>query len=255
MKKVFVLMIAMSSMFGMTTTTNAQVAVGISVEVAPPALPVYVQPPCPVEGYLWTPGYWYWGASGYFWVPGVWCHPARVGFLWTPGYWGFEGGHYWWHGGYWGAHVGYYGGVCYGYGYGGHGFYGGRWEGGAFRYNTAACSVGAGFHNTYIDKTVINNNSNHYSFNGPGGATDKPNAEEQSAMKEQHMQATSEQQAHEHTASMNKGQLASSRGGNPSTTARSTVGGQRFNSNGHSVNTAHAANAAHANNRLLRKIG
>jgi hypothetical protein len=39
---------------------KAQIAVGvgISVHVAPPAIPVYVQPPCPVEGYLWTPGYW-----------------------------------------------------------------------------------------------------------------------------------------------------------------------------------------------------
>ena len=27
----------------------------------PPPLPVYEQPPCPVEGYIWTPGYWAWG--------------------------------------------------------------------------------------------------------------------------------------------------------------------------------------------------
>src|SRR5438552_10676157 len=32
--------------------------VGISVSVAPPLLPVYVQPPCPSPGYIWTPGYW-----------------------------------------------------------------------------------------------------------------------------------------------------------------------------------------------------
>lgn len=240
----------MSSIFGVAKT-NAQVAVGvgISVDVAPPALPVYVQPPCPVEGYLWTPGYWYWGADGYFWVPGVWCHPARVGFLWTPGYWGWEGGHYWWHGGYWGSHVGYYGGVCYGYGYGGHGFYGGRWEGGAFRYNTAACSVGSGFHNTYVDRTVVNNRTvNRTSFNGPGGINERPNAAEQSAERESHVQATSEQQTHQQSASTNRNQLASVNHGNPGTAAKASVGGQRYNSAGHAMQSAHPVNnATHAN--------
>ena len=39
---------------------SAQVAVGIdfSVPIAPPELPVYVQPPIPGRGYLWTPGFW-----------------------------------------------------------------------------------------------------------------------------------------------------------------------------------------------------
>ena len=36
-----------------------------------------------------------------------------------------------WHLGYWGPHVGFYGGVNYGYGYVGVGFVGGRWEGGS----------------------------------------------------------------------------------------------------------------------------
>src|SRR5439155_26448997 len=66
--------------------SRAQVSVGVSVRVGPPALPVYEQPPCPVEGYLWTPGYWAYGDEGYYWVPGVWVAPPRVGVLWTPGY-------------------------------------------------------------------------------------------------------------------------------------------------------------------------
>ena len=48
----------------------AQVAVGVSIRVGPPALPVYEQPPCPGDGYLWTPGYWAYGPVGYYWVPG-----------------------------------------------------------------------------------------------------------------------------------------------------------------------------------------
>ncbi len=72
----------------------------VSINIAPPALPVYVQPPCPVDGYLWTPGYWAYGDEGYYWVPGTWVEPPQVGFLWTPGYWGWGDGVYAWHGGF-----------------------------------------------------------------------------------------------------------------------------------------------------------
>jgi WXXGXW repeat (2 copies) len=113
----------------------------VSITIAPPELPVYVQPPCPVEGYIWTPGYWAYGDEGYYWVPGVWVAPPRIGFLWTPGYWGFDGGVYAWHGGYWGPHVGFYGGINYGFGYGGVGFVGGEWAGNVYRYNTAVTNV------------------------------------------------------------------------------------------------------------------
>ncbi len=36
----------------------ANAGVFISVGFAPPALPVYTQPVCPGDGYLWNPGYW-----------------------------------------------------------------------------------------------------------------------------------------------------------------------------------------------------
>ena len=78
---------------------KAHIAVGVSIRVAPPAIPVYEQPPCPTEGYLWTPGYWAYAPAGYYWVPGVWVAPPRVGLLWTPGYWGWGGGVYAWHAG------------------------------------------------------------------------------------------------------------------------------------------------------------
>ena len=45
----------------------AQISVGLSVHIGPPALPVYVQPACPTAGYLWTPGYWsYNEVGGYY---------------------------------------------------------------------------------------------------------------------------------------------------------------------------------------------
>ena len=104
-------------------------AVAVTAQEAPPPLPEYEQPPAPADGYLWTPGYWGYGGGGYYWVPGTWVQPPTVGVLWTPGYWGFAGGVYGFHAGYWGPHIGFYGGVNYGYGYVGVGFAGGRWEG------------------------------------------------------------------------------------------------------------------------------
>src|SRR6202171_2598830 len=132
-----VLLATVLLMLSFSPASSAQVAVGISVRIGPPALPVYVQPLCPGPGYFWTPGYWAWSDDdGYYWVPGTWVI-APVGMLWTPGYWAFSDGFYGWHAGYWGPHVGFYGGINYGFGYGGVGFWGGRWGGGGGVDNTA----------------------------------------------------------------------------------------------------------------------
>jgi hypothetical protein len=213
------------------TPAKAQIAVGISIRVAPPAIPVYVQPACPVEGYLWTPGYWAYGESDYYWVPGVWIAPPRVGVLWTPGYWGWGGGVYAWHGGYWGPHIGFYGGVNYGFGYGGVGFVGGEWRGGRFAYNTAVVNVNTTvIHNTYINKTVIVNNTTRTSFNGgPGGISRRENEGELRASHESHIQPTSTQISHQHMASTNRANFASENHGRPATPAMSRVNAREGN--------------------------
>jgi hypothetical protein len=59
-------------------THAANAGVDISINIAPPALPVYTQPPCPTDGYLWTPGYWGFGGGIYAWHPGYW--GRHVGF-------------------------------------------------------------------------------------------------------------------------------------------------------------------------------
>jgi WXXGXW repeat (2 copies) len=201
--------------------SRAQVSVGVSVRVGPPALPVYEQPPCPVEGYMWTPGYWAYGDEGYYWVPGVWVAPPRVGVLWTPGYWGWNEGVYVFHAGYWGPHVGFYGGVNYGFGYGGVGFVGGEWRGGRFAYNTAVVNVNRTvIHNTYINKTVIVNNrtANRASFNGgPGGIGARPTRGEMAASRERHMPPTAIQDSHQHSAGSNRANFASENHGRPAT--------------------------------------
>src|ERR1700682_1583192 len=104
----------------------------VSVNIAPPVLPVYAQPACPGDGYIWTPGYWAYGDDGYFWVPGTWVLAPYTGALWTPGYWDYsDDGVYVFNEGYWGLHIGFYGGVNYGYGYCGEGYQGGYWNNGA----------------------------------------------------------------------------------------------------------------------------
>jgi hypothetical protein len=235
-------------MLAIPAASHAQIAVGVSIRVAPPILPVYAQPICPEPGYIWTPGYWGYGPDGYYWVPGTWVMAPEVGLLWTPGYWGWGGGLYAWHGGYWGPHVGFYGGVNYGFGYGGVGFAGGYWNHGVFAYNRAFSNVNvAVIHNTYT-KTVINNNTtiNRTSYNGgAGGINARPTADEEAAAHEHHIEATSAQVQHEHTASTNRAMLASENHGRPAIAATSRPG--EFS--GHGVVGARDAGAVHANDR------
>ena len=201
--------------------------VALTAPEPPPPLPDYEQPPCPDEGYIWTPGYWHWSPAGYYWVPGTWVQPPAVGLLWTPGYWGFVGGVYGWHGGYWGPHVGYYGGVNYGFGYVGVGFVGGRWEGNRFAYNTAVNNVNTTvIHNTY-NTTVVNNITvNKVSYNGgPGGVGVQPTAQERAYEHESHVPPTAVQTTHVQQASSNPALFAKANGGHPAiaATARPAV--------------------------------
>ncbi len=159
----------------------AQMGIGLSITIAPPLLPVYVQPPIPAPGYIWTPGYWAYGPYGYFWVPGTWVQPPAVGLLWTPGYWGWNNGVYVFNPGYWGPHVGFYGGINYGFGYGGVGYQGGYWNNGAFNYNRAVNNISDTHITNVYNRTVVNNTTiNNVSYNGgSGGTVARPTPQEQ----------------------------------------------------------------------------
>ena len=211
--------------------SKAQVAVGISVRVGPPILPVYVQPICPGPGYIWVPGYWAYGDEDYYWVPGTWVEPPEVGLLWTPGYWGWGDGAYLWYPGYWGPEVGFYGGINYGFGYTGVGFFGGYWRGGTYYYNRAVTNVDATVvHNTY-NTTVINNTTNRVSFNGGrGGTAARPSSHELEAARQRHFEMTSEQTQHQQAARANRTLLASVNHGRPEIAAIPRPG--QFNGRG-----------------------
>jgi len=212
----------------------------LSVAIAPPVLPVYAQPICPGPGYMWTPGYWAYGPAGYYWVGGNWVLAPYVGALWTPGYWGWSGGLYIWHGGYWGHHVGFYGGVNYGFGYTGVGYAGGYWHNGVFAYNRAVNHVsGANFH-TY-SRTVASHETSHVSYNGgKGGLTARPNhaasgshgthsngqsAHLSSAHAASHASAAHSSSAHAHSASYASATHSSSHAHNVSHSSGGHAGG------------------------------
>ncbi|WP_426420214.1 hypothetical protein [Bradyrhizobium genosp. A] len=197
----------------------------LSITFAPPELPVYEQPPLPAPGYIWTPGYWAYGPDGYYWVPGTWVEPPAVGLLWTPGYWGWRNGVYAWNDGYWGPHVGFYGGVNYGFGYGGLGYEGGHWNNGVLAYNSTVNNFGSVTVTNVYNKTVINNSITRVSFNGgSGGVTAQPTPQEQAAAQDHHVAPAPAQTQQQHLASTNRALLASENHGRPAIAATAKPG-------------------------------
>lgn len=208
--------------------------ISISVSFAPPALPVYEQPLCPAEGYIWTPGYWAYDYDydDYYWVPGTWVEAPEVGYLWTPGYWGWGGNGFVFNEGYWGPRVGFYGGIAYGYGYFGEGYEGGRWENGRFFYNRSVNNINVTNIRNVYNTTVINNNySNRVSYNGGnGGINARPRPEDQAAAHERHIAPLPVQREHVQTARGNQQLRASVNQGRPPVAATPRPGA--FNDRG-----------------------
>jgi hypothetical protein len=198
----------------------------LSVNIAPPELPVYEQPPIPDDGYIWTPGYWAYSDDGYFWVPGTWVMAPYRGALWTPGYWGWvDGGDYAFHSGYWGDHVGFYGGVDYGYGYSGEGYQGSYWNGDRLYYNRSVNNINVTNVNVY-NQTVINNTTiNRVSYQGgPGGVAARPTRSDLRAAREKHTPPVATQQQQIAMASHNRALLASVNHGAPAIAATQRPG-------------------------------
>jgi WXXGXW repeat (2 copies) len=208
-------------MLAIPAASSAQII--LSIGIAPPPLPVYDQPLCPGDSYIWTPGYWAYAADGYFWVPGTWVLAPEPGFLWTPGYWGWgDTGLFVFHEGYWGAQVGFYGGINYGFGYVGVGYQGGYWQNGAFFYNRSINNV-TNITNVYNKTVVVNNVTVSYN-GGQGGITSRPTPQEEAAANERHIPPTSLQSEHVKTASTNRQLFESANHGKPSIAATAKPG-------------------------------
>jgi len=218
--------LAAAIMMALPTTSFA--GFYLSVNVAPPPLPYYEQPPIPGDGYIWVPGYWAYSDDGYFWVPGTWVLAPYEGALWTPGYWGWSNGYYVFRPGYWGPHIGYYGGINYGYGYFGIGYEGGYWNHGAFFYNRGINNFGTIRITNVYNRTVVNNftaNSTRTSFSGgAGGVMARPTPEQMQAERERHTPPVEAQAQHVEAASHNTQLFASVNHGEPAIAATQKPG-------------------------------
>jgi hypothetical protein len=206
----------------LSMSAAALAQIGVAITIGPPPLPVYEQPLCPDDGYLWTPGYWAYDndVSDYYWVPGTWVMAPEVGFLWTPAYWGWGGDGFVFYDGYWGPHIGFYGGINYGFGYFGVGFQGGRWDNGHFFYNRAVSNVNiTNIHNVY-NTTIVDNNVSHVSFNGGnGGIIARATPQEEAAARDRHIPPVAVQTQHAQAARANPQQRASANMGKPGVAA------------------------------------
>jgi WXXGXW repeat (2 copies) len=225
---VLALMLSAAPAAILVAPARAQISVDIRVDVAPPPLPYYEQPVIPADGYLWAPGYWAWDpvAVDYYWVPGTWVEPPQRDLLWTPAYWGWNEGRYAFYPGYWGHEVGFYGGVDYGYGYNGDGYYGGRWNNGAFFYNRTVNNVES-IHitNIYNETVVVHNNSTRVSFNGGnGGIAARPTPQQEAFGRERHVEATPVQRQQVETASRDRSLFSKQNHGEPAIAATPRAG-------------------------------
>jgi len=213
-------------LLAISAASSAQIGVAVSIRIAPPELPIYEQPICPEDGYIWTPGYWAYGDDDYFWVPGTWVMAPEVGYLWTPGYWGWRDNAYFFNEGYWGTQVGFYGGISYGFGYFGHGYEGGRWDNGHFFYNQSVSHVNVTVTRNVYNTRVENNSVNRVSFNGGnGGITVRATAQEEAASHERHIAPVAAQTEHVQSARASPELRASSNHGKPPIAATAKPGG------------------------------
>ena len=164
-------------------------------------------------------GYWSLNRYGYFWVPGAWVLAPYTGALWTPGYWGFVDGIYLWHAGYWGPHIGFYGGINYGFGYIGIGYVGGYWNHDRFFYNRAVTNINVTrVTNVYNHTVVVNNNIDNHrvSYNGgPSGVQRQADPREVAARNEPHHPPTDVQRGFVRDAGGNRAQFFDRNQGRP----------------------------------------
>jgi hypothetical protein len=192
--------------------------VGELISIGPPPLPVYEQPICPGDGYLWTPGYWAYddSISDYYWVDGAWVLVPEEGFLWTPGYWGWKDGGFIFNDGYWGQEVGFYGGINYGFGYFGEGYGGGRWDHGHFFYNRSVNNVDISINHNVYNTAIESHNENRVSFNGgAGGIAVHANQQQEAVARGRHLAPVAAQNEHVQAARANPEARASVNHGKP----------------------------------------
>ena len=205
---------------GYDTGSNAQY---VYATEPPPPIPEYSQPPCPGDNYFWNPGYWNYADSGYYWVPGAWVIAPYVGALWTPPYWGYRQNRYVFNVGYWGPTIGFYGGINYGFGYTGRGYYGAYWNHGQVYYNRSVTNVNVNIvHNVYNYNAPVVTSTRVSYDGGRGGLNVRPTPSELAVLRQPRVPPVAAQVQHANQAASNREQFAAVNRGRPQTLAAAT---------------------------------
>ena len=79
------LLIATCGVGALALPQTSAAAVGVFVQIAPPA-PRFEYVPPPRYGYVWAPGYWSWRGHRHVWISGTWVK-ARHGYHYQPYSW------------------------------------------------------------------------------------------------------------------------------------------------------------------------
>ena len=123
--------------------------------------------------------------------------------------------------------MGFYGGIDYGFGYTGDGYYGGHWDHGSFFYNRAVNNItNVRITNVYNETVIVNTTVNRTSFNGGNGGTSaRPTPQQEAFGRAQHVEATPVQLAHVEAASRDRALFSKQNHGEPAVaaTARALV--------------------------------
>ena len=93
---------AIAACAAFTTSSQAQVGIGVTIgREPPPAVRYEARPVAPGPGFVWVDGYWNWAGGRYVWVPGRWNRPPYEGAYWSHGHYDHynDGWHY--HEGHW----------------------------------------------------------------------------------------------------------------------------------------------------------
>jgi hypothetical protein len=132
-----------------------------------------------------------------------------VGALWTPPWWGYQNNVYIWHAGYWAPHIGFYGGIDYGFGYPGRGYYGAYWNQGRVFYNRQVTNVNITVIRNYYAASVPRVQVTRVSFNGgPGGVEVRPTRQELAVSRDPRLAPVPAQVDHARQAVANRAQFA-----------------------------------------------
>ena len=128
----------------------------------------------------------------------------------------YTDGRYRWYHGYWAPHIGFYGGINYGFGYVGRGYDGGYWNHDRFDYNRSVNNVNINVIRNVYNRRVNNFTNNRIGYDGGrGGLNVRPTASELAVLHEERIAPVQAQVQHREQAATDRSQFNAVNHGRP----------------------------------------